>query len=69
MGIHCYQEIGVHEISRRRESVLLGGYYDEIFMDILANEFEGQISQIMAKKSCVMAKKSCDSVADLETAG
>mgnify|MGYP000615538824 CR=1 FL=1 len=51
MGIDCYRKIGFREIGRRRESVMVGGrYYDEIFMDILAEEFEGQIPQLMANK-------------------
>lgn len=44
-GIHTYKKIGFKEIGRRRECVFLGGqYFDEIYMDILDREFEGNIS-------------------------
>jgi len=44
-GQHCYRKVGFKEIGRRRECVLVGGqYYDEIYMDLLAGEFEGKIS-------------------------
>jgi len=43
-GIRCYTKVGFKEIGRRRECVLIGGrYYDEIYMDILDNEFSGEI--------------------------
>jgi len=44
-AIKCYQNVGFKEIGRRRNSYILGGKkYDEIYMDILAEEFEGEIS-------------------------
>lgn len=44
-GQQCYRKIGFKEIGRRRECVLVSGtYYDEIYMDILADEFEGNIT-------------------------
>jgi len=43
-GKKCYEKVGFKEIGRRRECVLIGGtYYDEIYMDLLADEFEGKI--------------------------
>ncbi|MBE5821806.1 MAG: GNAT family N-acetyltransferase [Clostridiales bacterium] len=39
-AISCYKNIGFKEIGRRRKSYFLNGkYYDEIYMDILAEEF------------------------------
>lgn len=41
-AIACYKKIEFKEIGRRRECYFLNGkYYDEIYMDILAREFEG----------------------------
>lgn len=41
-AINCYKKVGFKEIGRRRECYFLNGkYYDEVFMDILAEEFEG----------------------------
>ena len=41
IAINTYTKIGFKEIGRRRESYFLNGkYYDEIFMDILSNEFK-----------------------------
>lgn len=38
---HVYRKVGFKEIGRRRESKLVNGtFYDEIMMDILADEFE-----------------------------
>ncbi|MGM0420825.1 MAG: GNAT family N-acetyltransferase [Bacillota bacterium] len=43
-AIACYQKIGFQEIGRRREAVKVAGTrYDEIFMDILTEEFSGNI--------------------------
>jgi len=43
-GRKCYEKVGFREIGRRRECVLISGaYYDEVYMDILAGEFEGRI--------------------------
>ncbi len=40
-GIGCYQKVGFKEIGRRREAKIIAGtMYDEVFMDILATEFE-----------------------------
>lgn len=39
-AINCYQKVGFQEIGRRRESYYLKGtYYDEIFMDIIREEW------------------------------
>lgn len=41
-AIACYKKAGFKECGRRRESYFLNGkYYDDIQMDILAREFEG----------------------------
>ena len=38
----CYKKVGFKEYGRRRESYFLNGkYYDKVYMDILAREFEG----------------------------
>lgn len=40
-AIKCYKKVGFKEFGRRRECYFLNGkYYDRIYMDILANEFE-----------------------------
>jgi RimJ/RimL family protein N-acetyltransferase len=51
-GIACYRKVGFREIGRRRESCMIGGrWYDEVFMDILAEEFSGgRIRQMMDRK-------------------
>lgn len=42
-AIKCYEKVGFKEFGRRRESYFLNGkYYDNIYMDILAKEFEGE---------------------------
>lgn len=42
-AIACYKKVGFKEYGRRRESYFLNGkYYDRVFMDILAREFEGE---------------------------
>ena len=39
-GCRCYKKIGFKEIGRRRKSWFYGGkYHDEIYMDLLADEF------------------------------
>jgi RimJ/RimL family protein N-acetyltransferase len=39
-AINCYKKIGFKEIGRRRKSKIIGGkVFDEVFMDILAEEF------------------------------
>lgn len=41
-AIKCYEKVGFKEFGRRRESYFLNGkYYDDVHMDILANEFNG----------------------------
>lgn len=41
-AIACYKKVGFKEFGRRRESHFLNGkYYDDVYMDILAREFEG----------------------------
>ena len=40
-AIACYKKVGFKEIGRRRQGYFLNGkYYDEIFMDILKDEFK-----------------------------
>ena len=39
-AIRCYQKVGFKEFGRRRQSYFLNGkYYDDVHMDILAEEF------------------------------
>jgi RimJ/RimL family protein N-acetyltransferase len=46
-AINCYKKCGFKEIGRRRESYVVGKKrYDEVFMDILATEFEGDIKEL-----------------------
>ena len=41
-AISCYKKVGFKEYGRRREAYFLNGkYYDNVYMDILAREFEG----------------------------
>ena len=41
-AIACYKKVGFKEIGRRRKGYFLNGkYHDEIFMDILKDEFKG----------------------------
>lgn len=41
-AIACYKGVGFKEIGRRRQSYFLNGkYYDDIYMDILGEEFKG----------------------------
>ncbi len=43
-AIRCYEKVGFKHVGRRRCSKLLGDKcYDEVLMDILAEEFEGSI--------------------------
>jgi RimJ/RimL family protein N-acetyltransferase len=40
-AINCYRKVGFKEIGRRRDSKFIGGkWYDGVFMDILAEEFQ-----------------------------
>jgi RimJ/RimL family protein N-acetyltransferase len=40
-AINCYKKVGFKVIGRRRKAKIIGGeIFDEIFMDILAEEFE-----------------------------
>ncbi len=40
-AIHSYKKVGFKEIGRRREAIIFAGEkHDEIYMDILASEFE-----------------------------
>lgn len=41
-ALKCYEKCGFKEIGRRREAEFLNGkYYDQISMDILSSEFDG----------------------------
>ena len=41
-AMKCYKKVGFKEFGRRRESNYINGkYYDEVHMDILRDEFEG----------------------------
>ncbi|MFP4660944.1 MAG: GNAT family N-acetyltransferase [Halanaerobiales bacterium] len=43
-AIRCYKKCGFKEIGRRREAYIVGGKkFDDIYMDILASEFTGNI--------------------------
>ena len=45
-AINCYKKCGFKEIGRRREATIIGNKkYDQIYMDILASEFKGKISE------------------------
>ncbi|MFW6014905.1 MAG: GNAT family N-acetyltransferase [bacterium] len=49
-AVNCYKKCGFKEIGRRREAYILGNKkYDIIFMDILAKEFEGEITDFLNK--------------------
>ena len=40
-AINCYKKIGFKEIGRRRNSKFIGGkWFDGVFMDMLAEEFQ-----------------------------
>ena len=40
-AIACYKKVGFKEFGRRRKSYYLNGkYYDDVYMDILAEEFK-----------------------------
>ena len=47
----CYKKVGFKEIGRRRQArIIAGKKYDEIMMDILAEEFQSKfVKQIMEK--------------------
>ena len=47
-AIRCYQKCGFKEIGIRREAYILGGEtYNQVYMDILAKEFKGNIPKII----------------------
>jgi RimJ/RimL family protein N-acetyltransferase len=49
-GIRCYEKAGFREFGRRRECHYMGGrLWDEIFMDVLATEFEGYVLKDVLK--------------------
>lgn len=49
-AIECYKKVGFQIIGRRREAFIRAGEkYDEIFMDILASEFESVYIQKIMK--------------------
>jgi len=46
-AIKCYENIGFKEIGRRREAYILGKRkYDEVLMDILADDFGHDLSEL-----------------------
>jgi len=50
-AVSCYKECGFKEIGRRREAYIVGNKkYDDIYMDILATEFEGKIDKLLDKE-------------------
>ncbi len=45
-AVKCYRKCGFKEIGIRREAYIAGGKkYDQLYMDILAREFEGSIGR------------------------
>ena len=49
-AIKCYKKCGFKEIGVRREGYVVGdSKYDQIYMDILANEFEGKIQNLISE--------------------
>lgn len=47
-AIQCYKKCGFKEIGIRREAYIVGDKkYDQIYMDILASEFEGKIPELI----------------------
>lgn len=56
-AIKCYHKCGFKEIGIRREAhIIAGEKYDEIYMDILASEFEGEIPDLIEEKINESAK-------------
>lgn len=50
-AIKCYKKCGFKEIGRRREAhIIAGEKYDELYMDILAAEFEGEIPNLVKER-------------------
>jgi RimJ/RimL family protein N-acetyltransferase len=51
-AMKCYHKVGFKEAGRLREAKIIGGCkYDEVFMDILANEFKSPyIESVLRKK-------------------
>ena len=50
-AIRSYEKVGFKEIGRRREAIFLGGEkHDELYMDILASEFESPFLKPMLNK-------------------
>lgn len=48
-AISCYKRCGFKEMGRRREARLIGGkFYDEIYMDCLASDFKGKITDFLS---------------------
>ena len=47
-AIQCYKKCGFKEIGKRRQAYIIGGKkYDDIYMDIIADDFEGIIPGYM----------------------
>jgi RimJ/RimL family protein N-acetyltransferase len=51
-AISCYRKVGFKEIGRRRKSKIIGGkIFDEVLMDILAEEFQSvYVNKFMKKE-------------------
>ena len=51
-AITCYKKSGFKEIGIRREAYIIGGKkYDQVYMDIIAKEFEGKIPKMINENS------------------
>lgn len=52
-AINCYRKVGFKEIGRRRKSKLIGGkWFDGVWMDILAEEFQSPyVKKFMEKQT------------------
>ncbi len=47
-AISCYKKCGFTENGRRREAIVVGGkYYDEVYMDILADEIDNEFENLI----------------------
>ena len=47
-AINCYRKCGFKEIGRRKDAKLVGGEkYDEVYLDLLASEFEADLAELI----------------------